>query len=418
MHIRFSVILVSFISLTLVGWGSVVVFAANTEEVGGNKAEIDVLNDKIAEKKEKVKELEKSIAAYNEKINQKRKEAVSLSNQLAILDNRVSQVTLDIEITEEKIDTLELEIESLQLEIADKQGSIDRQQELIGELIRTIHYHDKKKYIEIAAGYSSFSEFYNQVQYIHSVEENLGATVRGIRISKEELQKKESQTTERKLSYEGLKQELENKKKNLGEQLFAKENLLASTHASELTYKTLLGSLKQQYSQIENEITGIEHEIRKKLESQNKLQDDVNVGDGQLTWPTPSRYITARFHDPDYPYRHVFEHNAIDIRAAHGTPIKAAASGYIARARRCTVSTCYAYTMIVHAGGISTVYGHMSRITVSEDQFVARGDVIGYTGGTPGTPGAGPFVTGPHLHFEVRLNGIPVDPLRYLVKDY
>lgn len=395
-----------------------VVQATQDNPVGGNKAEIDELNNKINQKKDKVKQLEKSIADYKEKINQKRLEAVSLSNQMAILDNRAAQVELDIEATEEKIDTLELEIEALVLIIEDKEASIVRQKKIIGELLRTIHYNDQKKYIEVAAAYDNFSEFYNQVQYLHSVEGNLGNSVRGLRLAKEELDQKKNATDERKKSYEVLQEELQEKQKDLEEQLFLKEDLLAQTQSSELTFKTLLGSLKQQYQQIENEITGIEQEIRKKLEAEKKIDTISSSGDFVLSWPTQSRYITARFHDPSYPFRNVFEHNAVDIRAAHGTPLKAAASGYIARARRCSVSTCYAYVMIVHSGGISTVYGHMSQIVVSEDQFVTRGDVIGYSGGTPGTVGAGPFVTGPHLHFEVRKNGIPVNPLGYLIHDY
>ena len=193
---------------------------------------------------------------------------------------------------------------------------------------------------------------------------------------------------------------------------------MAETRSSELTYKTLLTNLRTQYQQIEGEISSIEREVRKKLsELQGKNDQPEDTGTA-LSWPTQSRYITAYFHDTSYPYRNIFEHNAIDIRASHGTPVKAASSGYIARAKRCTLASCYAYVMIVHSGGISTVYGHLSQITVGEEQFVTRGDIIGYSGATPGTPGAGPFTTGAHLHFEVRKDGIPVNPLNYLVKDY
>lgn len=388
-----------------------------SEDVGGNKQEIDVLNQRIAEKKAKIKQLEDSIAEYKKKIDQKRLEAVSLSNQIAIIDNRISQVELDIEATQEKLDTLTLEIESLGLAIAEKEQVIAKQKRVLAGLIRVFHEQDGKNYIEVAAAYDNFSDFYNRLQYLQTIQGDLSQSVNALREAREDLENKQTRTEERKSSYAALKTELEQKRKDMNEQANLKTNLLVQTHSSELKFKTLLENLKMQYQEIESEVASIEREVRKKLDSQEKL-DTIGESVASLSWPTQSRYITARFYDPEYPFRYVFEHPGIDIRAAQGTAVKAAASGYIARAKTCFVSSCYSYIMIVHSDGIATVYGHISAVSVKEDQFVTRGDIIGYSGGTPGTVGAGPFVTGPHLHFEVRKNGIPINPLNYLLKDW
>ena len=388
-----------------------------SENVGGNKEEVDVLNQQIAEKKAKIKQIEESIAAYKKKIDQKRLEAVSLSNQVAIIDNRVSQVELDIQATKEKLESLTLEINALTLGIEDKEKVISKQKRILAELIRAYHDQDGKNYLEIAAAYANFSDFYGQVQYLQTVQNDLTLSVNSLRDARQELEDKKKQTEDRKKSYAVLNEELVQKKNDLNEQAGLKQSLLVQTYSSELKFKTLLANLKDQYQAVESEVTSIEREVRKKLESQKQLETEGDSS-AKLSWPTQSRYITASFYDPDYPFRYVFEHPGIDIRAAQGTAIKAVASGYVARAKKCSLGSCYSYIMLVHADGLSTVYGHTSSIVVSEDKFVTRGDIIGYTGGTPGTAGAGPFVTGPHLHFETRKNGIPVNPLNYLVRDW
>ena len=386
---------------------------------GGESQEIAELNKKIAEKRVKVQELEKSIAQVKKDINKKRLEATSLKNQISILDNRTTQIELDMEATEEKLDTFTLEINALELEIGIKTKDITRQKEMLAELIRTLNYESGLGYIEVIAVYDNFSDFYNKLQYLQVIQADMGKSAKGLRLAKAELENKKDSAEKRKNSYEELKAELEEKKKDYEEQIFNKENLFFQTKSSESAYQTLLGNLRKQYQDIEAEIAGVEREVRNRLEAQNKLD---KIGDsaagGLFSWPTQSRYITAYFHDPDYPYRYVFEHNAIDIRSGQGTAVKAAASGYIARARHCSSSQCYSYIMLIHSDNFSTVYGHLSKIVVSEDQFVTRGDIIGYSGGIPGTVGAGPFVTGAHLHFEVRKNGIPANPLNYLIRDW
>ena len=384
----------------------------------GTKAELDALQQEISARQTKVKQIEASIEAYKKRIEEKRTESVSLSNQIALLDNKTAQVVLDISVIQEKLAVLTLQIQQLDLSIQDKEKTMIKQKAILSEFLRTLYQHEKKDIIEIMSAYNTFSDFYNQIQYVERIERDVGSSLQSLRIAKTEIEQKKQETEKRKETYVVLEQELFEKKKDLEEQAFAKSNLLADTQSSELQYKTLLTGLRGQYQQVENEIASIEKKVRQKLAEQQTIKQTPEDQTGLLSWPTPSRYITARFHDPSYPYRHVFEHNAIDIRAGQGTTIQAAASGYVARAKHCSLASCYSFVMIVHSGGLSTVYGHMSAIYVKEDQFVARGDAIGLSGGTPGTVGAGPFVTGPHLHFEVRKDGIPVNPISYLVKDY
>ena len=372
--------------------------------------EIEQLNKQIAEKKEKIKELEDTINKYNKNIEQKRVEAESLKNQLGILDNHLAKAEADIELTQEKIKQTQLEIEALEITIADKEAVLEKQKKIIIKVVQSINADKQKNYLEVLLTNRSFADFYDQLQYTMKIYADLGQSIKVLRLVKEDLQTKREQVVNKKKMYENFKADLETKREKLEDQSEAKEILLTKTKSSELKYRTLLASLKQQYQAEINEERAYEDQVRKKLAQENKLAASV----GDFSWPLPNRTITASFHDPDYPFRNVFEHSGIDIRASQGTPVRAAAAGYVARAKICSAASCYAYILIVHTDNLSTLYGHLSRVDVRADQFVNKGEIIGYSGGRPGTVGAGPFVTGPHLHFEVRSNGIPVNPIGYL----
>ena len=98
-------------------------------------------------------------------------------------------------------------------------------------------------------------------------------------------------------------------------------------------------------------------------------------------------------------------HNGVDMHAGMGVPIKAAAAGKVILAG---VKGGYGNTvMIDHGGGMVTLYAHQSKLGVKAGQRVRAGEIIGWVGSTGQS-------TGPHLHFEVRINGVPQDPERYL----
>jgi len=128
----------------------------------------------------------------------------------------------------------------------------------------------------------------------------------------------------------------------------------------------------------------------------------------EFVWPVEPRLgISASFRDPGYKERFGFEHDAIDIPTAQMTIVRAAADGVVKDVVDHGLG--FNYITIQHANGTSTLYGHLSKFIVESGKTVKAGDPIAYSGGRPGTPGAG-FSTGPHLHFGVFQNGVAVDP--------
>lgn len=156
--------------------------------------------------------------------------------------------------------------------------------------------------------------------------------------------------------------------------------------------------------------------LRELWEAQGRARS-ASFADGRapetLAWPvTPVLGISAYFHDEGYRKRFGMEHNAIDIPVEQGSTVRAAADGVVR-----TVSDKgmgFNALVIEHAGGISTLYGHVSQFLVSEGQRVEAGEPVALSGGRPGTPGAGMFTTGPHLHLEIHKDGVAVDPMPYL----
>lgn len=411
MYKRVRIILFLLITLGLFAGSGFLVLADNATST--TNPEIEHLNKEIELRKDKIKQLEDTIGTYKQNIAQKQTEGVSLKNQMSIIENHMAQTQADVDLTNEKLQKTQLEIDALNISIKDKEEIIVREKKMIGKMIQSLHANDQKNFLEIMLTNSNFADFYDQAKYLENVYTDLGRTVKGVRITKEDLDGKKVLSESKKDEYTKLLDQLSNQKKDLTDEKTNKQNLLTQTKSSELRYQTLLDSLRSQYKVVENEVSSFESQVRKKLSEQDRFNSQSSKG-SDFIWPVSGHYVTALFHDPDYPFKNIFQHSGVDIRMPQGSVVHASASGYIGRAKRCTTSTCYSYVLIIHNGNLSTLYGHLSSILINDEQFVNKGDIIGYSGGTPGMVGSGPFVTGAHLHFEVRSNGIPVDPLGYL----
>lgn len=377
--------------------------------------EIKRLNEAVEKKKQNIEQLEQRISSVKAKIDARRGQAATLENQLAILENRLAKTELDIAQTEAEIDKVNLEMAALDLRITEQSINVSRKKEYLENFVRTIARMSDRTALEVLLTQDSFSEFYDQLKRLQDVSDDLDRTLRDVVTLKDSLERQQAEKTAQKSKLDELRLTLENTRSEFSEEEHAKSTLKESVAQEASALGQDLATLRSQQQSIDNDLLTLERTLRKKLEEAEKLRRNSDAEEGSetaLAWPvSPARGITTYFHDPEYPFRYIFEHPGLDIRAAQGTPIKAAASGFVGRAKNAGMG--YSYIMLVHNDGLSSVYGHVSKILVKENDFVEQGDVVGLSGATPGTPGAGPLTTGPHLHYEVRLNGIPVNPLDY-----
>ena len=185
----------------------------------------------------------------------------------------------------------------------------------------------------------------------------------------------------------------------LRDQLVASKGRLVEAQSRK---RAALASLNSQERADAEEIDSLQQvsaELAAKIRAAQSHSTVVRTGSGALTWP-----VNAPITSP-FGWRWGRMHEGIDLGAAYGTPIAAAAAGTVIYAG--WLGGYGNLTVIDHGGGLSTAYGHQSHIGVSVGQHVEQGEIIGNVGSTGHS-------TGPHLHFEVRVNGQAVDPLGYL----
>ncbi len=406
------------VCLTLLIVGSVVFAIRSSAQEASNppdtsaKAQYDQLNQQIEEKKLQLQDLNNKINQYQDSIKVKQQEALSLQGEIALIDDQVSQTNTDIDRIKVELERTDLEIKQLALQVEQKKQQVTVLNERLGDYIRLLNQYDGESGLRILLSEGSISDFFDRVQYSEDVQQKIKDNLVDVRKGKEALQEEQSAQEAKKGELASLNDHLTQSIQNLKDQQSYKTDLLNKTKDNQSVFEDLLTQAQVEQKQVDAEISSTEERARQKLAQEgSKLLDSVAA----LSWPvSPRNGISAYFHDPTYIFRRYFEHPAIDIPTPQGTPILAPADGYVSRAKNAGMG--YSFIMIIHNNQISTVYGHVSKIEVTEDQYVRRGDEIGLSGGMPGTPGAGQMTTGSHLHFEVRLNGLPVNPLDYLPK--
>lgn len=390
--------------------------ATNTPETKTASADDDLtgvinqLNQQAAKRKAEIDQLKGQMASYKQALEVKRKESASVQGELDIADNKIASTELDIKANQLETEATDMELQQIETRIQDESLKMMNQRSILADYLRAIDQNDQHTAIDLFLTQKTLSDFFNDAQFLEESQRDLKRALDDVQALKTSLESQQAEAESKKAHLADIKKQLEDAQATLSEERGAKAALAEQLQVSQSRYQYDLAQLQKEVNNANDDIAATERRLRKALD-ESKMRKYTGSSTGWM-WPVPSMFITTYFHDPDYPFRYVFEHPAIDIRASQGTPVRAARGGYVARAKDAGMG--YSYVMIVHEDGLATVYGHVSKILVKEDTYVEQGDIIALSGGTPGTPGAGPLTTAAHLHFEVRQDGIPVNPLNFL----
>ncbi len=382
------------------------IFCARTSVLAASNGELGQLQQSIAEKKASIASLNKQLDAYRAKIKTLAGKGASLQNDIALLENETAMAELDLAATQNSIDQETLELRIIDGQIKDTESELAKRRSMLADLLFALNKNDSQGVLEMVLSSGNISDVFDAAQQLESVNDDMKSALEATKLTRSTL-------ADRQSSHEGKVNDLvtsaallQKKTDDLEMHKNAKVVIAEATQESENEYRTLMSELRAEQQSITSEVSSLQGTLEDKL----RAYDGGATGETVITWPVHG-IITALFHDPTYPFRNLFQHSGLDIAVPQGTAIEAAAPGYVGRVYK---GQQYGYyVLIIHANGFATLYAHMSRIDVEQDQYVTRGQVIGLSGGRPGTLGAG-FSTGPHVHFEVRLNGIPVNPMPHL----
>lgn len=349
---------------------------------------IEELRQQIKDREREIKELEVKSAQYKNGLKSTNKQSNTLAHQINQIENSITYLNLQIKTTQTKIIETTLKIESFKNQINEKVFDIKDREGKLASTIRLMYQLNTDNIIVIALATKNFSDLFSQKEYLNNLQKEIKNNLDNLKELKRELEMFKADQENENHSLKNLYDNLGDQKTITQEVKNEKDKLLSQTKNKEKEYQKLISSIDRQRKGVEQEINVLEAKLRQAID-----KSKLPVGKGILQWPIISM-TTQGYGKPNWNAAYDF-HNGIDLRAAVGTPIKAALSGKIVGVGDNGRYSYGKWIAIDHGSfNIITLYGHLSLQKVKIGQMVNTGDIIGYSGSTG-------YSTGPHLHFSV-----------------
>ena len=364
------------------------------------------VSDTVYDKQKALQGLNGQIVTAKTEIAQLLAQERALQTQIAALDAQLQAVQVQIDQETAKLVELGQEVEQAKLLLAEKEAELKQHIEDFGHRMRIMYKSGQVSGLELVFSAANFTDLMNRVFFFNDI-------VREDRRQVAELQKEREAVAAMKADLEAKQAQQAQVVKQIQDQKAQLQGVRDQRAAAEQQIAAIEARFQQQLAEMEAQRAALQAQIAALIQESFRARSS-----GKWKWPIDG-VITQGFgctsypfepFDPTCPTKHF--HSGIDIANDYGTPVHAADGGIVHNfTMGCTwgggLCGYGRYVVIVHAGGFTTLYGHLSSWAVGDGVQVDKDTVIGYEGSTGNS-------TGPHLHFEIDLGGTPVDPLAYL----
>lgn len=384
-------------------------FAAQAATKESLQAQQNKIQNEINESQKKIEALKAEKSKQTEYLGALQEKIELLQDKIDNLEGRRDSLQLEIDAIQEKIEKTEAEIEETQKNIDKKKEEFKEVYEVYCQRLRAMYISGNvstlEVFLETGADMSSMLTRAEMVKQVSAQDkatlDELMTKMKEIEVERQKLSQKKLELNDDKTALDEQKatlqasiDEISASKKELDDEAAEANSLIRSLDSKTTGIMELIETDREKIRQLENEIRNANNNV--------KPDGDYTPGTGRLAYPTSWRHISAGF--PRYPSGGY--HGGVDFDCPSGTPVYASDSGYVTAAGWNTTGFGN-WVMINHGNGLVTIYGHNSSVVVRAGQSVEKGTLIAYSGETGNA-------TGPHVHFEVRLNGTKVNPLNYL----
>ena len=318
-----------------------------------------------------------------------------LSEEKRAVDEAADEATKAYKDVRKELDATETRIDENEdkLKVLNKDFAVKRDQ--LAKRVRDIYINGQINYLDVLFGAKDFQDFFTRMDLLKRVIQQDYDLVQVVFAEKTAIETSQKELEKDKTAKEKLVASAADRKKEVEKKQAAKQAIIDKMETDRATQERIINENLAASKEVEQMIRN----------SRYQPASPALSGGGALNWPLGGP-ITSPFGWRVHPITGASRfHSGIDIGGDYGDTIHAAGAGIVSYAGWISG---YGYAVIIdHGGGISTLYGHNQALLVSEGQSVSQGQAIAECGSTGNS-------TGPHCHFEVRVDGEPVDPMGYL----